>query len=130
MHRGIMNYYEFLAVDPEVTGTDDAEIFRIKSEGNLLTITVFDKKDGVEGRQFYKRSFDPDDTKIITVSGLGGKDAFIVEEGTSSTIRLKFYGGEGDDTYDIKGNVRNKIYDSKEEDNQVINKKRSRIKIK
>ncbi|MDQ3551661.1 MAG: hypothetical protein M3413_09045 [Bacteroidota bacterium] len=130
MHRGIMDYYEFLAVDPEITGTDDAEIFRIKSEGNLLTITVFDKKDGVEGRRFYKRSFDPDDTKIITVSGLGGKDVFIVEEGTSSTIRLKFYGGEGDDTYDIKGNIRNKIYDSKEEDNQVINKKRSRIKIK
>ena len=58
---------------------------------------------------------------------MNGSDKFLVDENASSSTGLKIIGGKGDDTVDIKGKVRTKIYDLKSEKNSITNNSHSKI---
>ncbi|MDQ3683940.1 MAG: hypothetical protein M3352_12840, partial [Bacteroidota bacterium] len=125
-----LRYYDFIAKNVTISGTEQEEIFKISGNNEGLIVKVFDNKDGKEGRQIYQRTFIPIETFEITLSGLGGSDIFIIEEGISSSIKINLRGGKGKDTYNIKGNLSNTIYDEKSDENVIESKSNTRVKIK
>ncbi len=125
-----LGYYDFISKNITISGTEQEEIFKISGDVKQITVKVFDKKDGKEGRQIYQRTFIPIETFEITLSGLGGSDIFIIEEGISSSIKINLRGGKGKDTYNIKGNLSNTIYDEKSDENVIESKSNTRVKIK
>lgn len=44
---------------------------------------------------------------------------FLIEQTASSKIKIKIRGGNGKDFYDLKGNVKSKVYDSAKENNRI-----------
>lgn len=74
----------------------------------------------------YSRVFDPAVTKEIRLFGLNDEDVFEIEENVSSPIRIRIIGGRGNDTFNIKGNVRNIIYDLNSDLNFIKNSNRTR----
>jgi len=129
LHAGL-KYYDFIAGNVTVSGTDQEEIFKISGTDEKLTVRVFDKKDGKEGRQIYQRTFIPKETFQITLSGFSGSDIFIVEESVSARIKIKLAGGKGKDVYNVKGNLPNTIYDQASDNNIIESKSHTRVRIK
>lgn len=103
--RAGLKYYDFIARNVTITGTDQGEIFKISGNSKEVTVKVFNNKDGKDGRQIYQRTFIANETFRITLSGLNGPDIFIIEEDVSSKIKIKLVGGKGKDVYNIKGNL-------------------------
>ncbi len=108
-----MKYYRFLANSVTINGTDKSEIFVVRTTPSGLQVTVFDEQDGSRGRLVYTRTFNSDHTDEILITGLGGSDKFIIEEGTASRIQIKIWGGDAPDTYNIKGSIKNTIYEQR-----------------
>jgi hypothetical protein len=77
----------------------------------------------------FNRVFDPKVTKFINLYGLRGNDIFYVDSNVTSKIRLRIIGGEGRDTFNINGNIRNSIYDYSPEKNFIQNGNRTKNKI-
>ena len=123
-----LDYYDYLAANALVNGTNEAEHFKISGSSDSLVVKVYDQKDGKEGRQIFQRTFKTADTKQITLKGFGGKDHFTIEPNTNTRIRLNLYGGEGSDHYDVKGNIKNTIYDVTSENNSIVNRSKSKIR--
>ncbi|MFN2457376.1 MAG: hypothetical protein ABR502_04170 [Chitinophagaceae bacterium] len=106
-----IKYYNFLATYAHVNGTNDEEVFRISGDEDKLIVTIYQIKNGKEDRKFYERTFYPKETHHLTLHGLEGNDQFIVEEGAETNIRLKIYGGKGDDKHTINSKVKYKVFD-------------------
>lgn len=109
MLKDALRYYEFLADEVMVIGSDDAERFSITGDRNALVLSSYTKKGN---KLLYQRTFDPDDTKIINLIGLGGDDDFVVSEGDHARIKLIIDGGKGNNSINLKGKIRNKIVHS------------------
>lgn len=122
-----MGYYRFLSKVVTVNGSDDEEIFRVSENSGGLMVQVTNASGK---RIIYQRVFDDEETKQVVLNGFGKKDKFIVEDGVSSKIKLVINGGKGDDTYDIKGKIKNKVYDDKSESNLFINSSRTKKRLK
>jgi hypothetical protein len=58
--------------------------------------------------------------------GLNGEDVFDVDANAQSRIKLRIIGGRGEDTFNLKGKVRNYLYDLSTEKNVILNKNKSR----
>lgn len=125
-----LKYYDYLARFPIVSGTNEVEIFKVSGNEDSLLVQVFDQKDGKEGRKLYERAFTRKETRQISMNGFGGADRFIVVEDAVSDIKLKFDGGEGTDYYDIRGEVKNTIYDRTADNNKVASRSKSKVKIR
>jgi hypothetical protein len=129
MHAGL-KYYKFLSQRVTINGTDKKEIFQIKSDQKKLTVSIYDDKDGKQGTKLYERNFDHADTKFIEINGMGNEDQFLMDEGSSSKIKLTIKGGEGADVYNLNGRVKTTVYDDENDDNKVLNASRSKVRIK
>ncbi len=118
--KGI-KYYKFLSKEVNIVASNKNEYFKIFNEGPGLRVKVFKRKESNDSANLmYDRLFDPKETKYLNLYGLNGDDHFDVEDGTHSKIKLRIIGGEGNDTFNIRGNVRNKIYDYSPEKNTIL----------
>ncbi|MGZ5134872.1 MAG: hypothetical protein ACXWCG_06970 [Flavitalea sp.] len=106
-----MRYYRFLATHPIVRGTDGEELIWIGSDENNISITIFEHGVKDNERIIYHRKFTAKETRRITIMGLGGNDQFELDKNASSHIRIFLEGGEGQDVYHVKGNIKTKIND-------------------
>ena len=104
-----MRYYKFLTSHTVIEGSDEIEFFRISSDGKNICVSVQEKSPGQ--KTIYQRTFNPDETKKISIRGLGGDDQFLVTEDVSSLIRLNLEGGDGKDAYHVNGKIRTRIDD-------------------
>lgn len=125
--KNAMEYYEFLTTAVNVTGSNKEEIFWISSDGDGMMVRVFRAKNGEQGSKIYERRFLPAETKLVSIYGLEGNDQFIVDESTTDDIRLKIYGDKGKDSYNIKGKGKSRIYDTKTENNLLVNVGSARV---
>jgi hypothetical protein len=111
--RAGMGYYEFLSKTVTITGSDKGEIFScMPLEQGGLRVEVWDKTaEGKQGRKLYSRDFSRNETKMVTLVGLGGNDSFMGSASPEkSRIRLRINGGEGEDSYNnISKNLRFRI---------------------
>ncbi len=134
LERAAIKYYEFLSKKVNIVGSNKDEYFKINSVPEGLNVKVYGlKKNKDTSILMYDRTFDSRVTKELRLYGLLGDDRFEVTDTTSSRIRLRIIGGRGNDTFDIKGNVRNYLYDlngdSTSERNTIRSQNRSKNKF-
>jgi hypothetical protein len=77
----------------------------------------------------YERVFTPKETDEVHLYGFNGDDIFDIDENVSSSIRIRMIGGKGDDTFNVRGKLRNFIYDVNLDSNYIINQRRSKVTI-
>ncbi|MEO9021200.1 MAG: metallophosphoesterase [Ginsengibacter sp.] len=125
-----MDYYRFLSKEVNVLGSDKGEYFRVSNNSRGVELKVFKrKKDNDSSALIYSRVFDPKVTKYINLYGFRGDDFFYVDSNVASKIKLRIIGGEGKDTFNIRGDIRNKIYDYLPGKNFILNSNRTKNKI-
>ncbi|MEP2280529.1 metallophosphatase [Maribacter sp.] len=112
-------YYEYLNKFQVVTGTQKADKFTITRLADGKTSVKIDRKD----LGLLNHTFSKDLTKEIWLFGLDGKDEFLVEGNGDHPIKIKIVGGKKHDTYDFKNTKNVKLYDYKDKENTIVNKR-------
>jgi hypothetical protein len=99
--RGIMEYYDLLAKNVDVVGSNNAEYFKItRMENGSVEVSMFDKDkktNGPSGIPLFHRVFSSEETKSINVYGLDGDDILMMDGNATKTILVRMFGGKGDD---------------------------------
>ncbi|WP_405396167.1 metallophosphatase [Maribacter sp. Asnod2-G09] len=112
-------YYLYLNKFQVVTGTQKADDFTITRLADGKTTVKIDRKD----LGLLNHTFSNDITKEIWLFGLDGKDTFTVEGEGDHPIKIKIVGGKKNDTYDFKNTRKVKLYDYKDKENTIVNKR-------
>lgn len=93
------DYYRILAKEVTITGSDKKEFFHITGFKDSTIVTVHKiNSDEKPGRTIYRRTFYKNDTEMINLFALQGRDS-ILAEGEASGIRFRVIGGGGKDAY-------------------------------
>ncbi|MEP6928133.1 MAG: BamA/TamA family outer membrane protein [Ginsengibacter sp.] len=119
-----LRYYRFLSKEVNIVGSNKNEYFKVFNTNDSLEVKVYKRKRSTDSSSLmFDRIFDSKSTKFINLYGLNGDDIFEVDSTAASKIKLRIIGGKGSDTFNIKGNVRNVIYDNKNniENNYIEN---------
>ncbi len=125
-----IKYYRFLAKEVNVLGSNKSEYFKLFNSGNNLHVKVYKLKENADTSDvMFDRIFTRRDTKYINLYGLNGNDYFDIDSTVNTKIKLRIIGGRGKDTFNIKGNVRNKVFDYTPDSNYVQNAHKSGIGI-
>jgi hypothetical protein len=113
-----LRYYTFLAKDVNIVGSNENEYFKVTQAGNGLQVTVRGRIKGSDtGFVMYNRVFNQRRTREIKLYGLNGNDKFEVADNVKSNIKLRVIGGKGQDTFNIRGHIKNRVYDLASEKN-------------
>jgi len=125
-----LKYYRFLSKEVNVVGSNKNEYFKIFNNGDSLEVKVFKRKRNNDSSTvMFDRNFSAASTKYINLYGLNGDDIFEADSTANSKIKLRIIGGKGKDTFNIKGKVRNVIYDFKPDSNFVLNHHKTKNEI-
>lgn len=117
-----MQYYKFLSEKVNVVGSNGDEYFKVSKTGDdRLRVMVYKRKAQDTSHIMFERTFDDDITKEVNLYGLNGADFFDIDADATSDIRIRIIGGRGNDTFDVKGNVKGYIYDLNSEQNFIKN---------
>ncbi|NOT52951.1 MAG: BamA/TamA family outer membrane protein [Chitinophagaceae bacterium] len=120
MNKEGLSYYKFISKKVNIIGSNQKEYFKVSNYGEGLQVRVYERGRGNDTSFImYDRIFDPSITKEIRLYGLSDDDVFDVEENAVSRIKLRIIGGNGNDTFDIKGNIENLLYDRKSDLNVI-----------
>ena len=121
-----MTYYRFISREVNVVGSNQKEYFKVSNHGNGLQVRVYAREPGNDTSfMMYDRIFEPANTREIRLYGLGNDDVFDIDENAKSRIKLRIIGGKGNDTFNIRGNIKNLIYDMDVEGNYIQHTSRS-----
>jgi predicted phosphodiesterase len=129
------DYYEYLAREVTVLGTDKKDLFLIERDQEGLTrVRVFNtNKKGEREGLLYERYFSNDETQVIHCYGLADDDIFEVRGEVKSGPKVDLIGGEGEDTFDDQSGTSTRgplvdFYDFKAEDSRILADQDSRDK--
>lgn len=108
-----LRYYDFLAKRVNVIGSNQKEYFTVNNteDGHLHVLVYARAKGNDTSFIMFDRVFKSSETREVHLYGLNDDDRFNIEPGTTSKIKIRIIGGRGNDTFDIKGNVENLLYD-------------------
>ena len=126
--RYAMEYYEILAREVEIVGSNKHETFEVIRSDQQTEVTVYKRADGErKDKILYHRIFYPEETREIRIYGLDGEDEFLVLGEARKGIRIRLIGGDGEDVIRDQGNVRfggkrTFIYDDKKANDIVLGK--------
>ena len=127
LKKEAMVYYKFISKEVSVPGSNKAEYFHLEDDKGNIKLSVYKKdKESDSSNLMYRRTFDRQYTKYINLYGLNGADKFQIDSNVSSSIKLRIIGGKGTDTFNVNGNIRNKIYDLNTEKNEFTHTSRTR----
>jgi len=127
--KGI-NYYKFISERVTVTGSNKSEYFHITQYEDGLTLTAYKKNDKTDsGAIMYKRIFHDKETKELVIYGLNGNDKFEIDNNVNSGMKLRLVGGKGNDTFNLRGNVLNFVYDLTTEKNAYLKTRRTNMEV-
>ncbi|WP_276498104.1 hypothetical protein [Pontibacter litorisediminis] len=100
--RMARDYYTTLARHVQVVGTDKHERFVVEVQPNGLVLVQVYKilKNGEEQQLIYRRLFHPSETQLLELYGLNGDDMLIFTGDTKPKLRIKAWGGAGEDKYE------------------------------
>jgi hypothetical protein len=92
-------YYEILAKDVKIHGTDEEEIFRLTYKGKELLVEMLRpaKKEKPE-QLIASRTFKHSETKKLKIYGLGDEDLFEIRGEGKAIKRVRLYDGEDQDS--------------------------------
>lgn len=122
-----MKYYRFISEDVNIVGSNQREHFKVSNFGDGLRVRVYAvAKNNDTSFIKYNRVFRPGVTNEIRLYGLNDDDLFTIEENAKSRIKIRIIGGKGNDTFDIRGNVENLLYDMDTDGNFIKNQSRTK----
>ncbi|MBO9200040.1 MULTISPECIES: metallophosphoesterase [Niastella] len=121
-----LKYYDFLAKQVTVLGSNKTELFKVYNEGKNVRVQVLAHEGKDSGFVMYDRLFDPTKTKEIRLYGLRGNDKFDISANAPNRTFLRIIGGKGNDTFHINGNIKNYLYDLNTEKNYIDKGRSSR----
>ncbi len=129
------DYYNFLAKEVEITGSENAEIFEISSPDDETTlVNIYDAKKSGEKKEnpFYSRLFNSKETNEIRLFGIGGNDKFEITGPGEKNIKIRLIGGPGNNVYtdnnaEKKAGSKTIIYDDK--NNSIEKNRTTKVKI-
>ncbi len=101
-------YYSFLSTDINILGSDKKEHFvveRINDEQTKLTVYLLKSKSEEIKRKMYERTFYHSETKEIRLYGFNGEDKFDITGNVSKGIKIRIIGGKGDDIINDQSSV-------------------------
>lgn len=126
-----MHYYRWMSNYVTIVGSNKREYFKVSNSGEgKVKVLVYERIHQTDtGYKLYQREFDPRITKELRLFGLHGNDLFEVDEDVSTKIKMRIIGGKGYDTFDVKGNAKNYLYDIDTAANSILNHKRSNIRF-
>jgi hypothetical protein len=126
-----MEYYNFISRRVNVVGTNQREYFKLSSTKDGLQVRVYARGRGNDTSfLMYDRVFNAAVTKEIRLFGLNDDDYFEIDSTVSSRIKIRIIGGQGYDTFNIRGHIKNLLYDlnadGKNNGNYIISKGQSK----
>ncbi|MGB5983175.1 MAG: metallophosphatase [Nonlabens sp.] len=101
------DYFDYFKKHEVIIATTKDNIINVERRENGITkITIFQKD-----KIIHENTYDKELTKEIWLYGLDGDDTFNVTGDGSDYIKIKFFGGEENDIYNIENRRRIKVYD-------------------
>jgi hypothetical protein len=112
----VERYYALLAKEVDVVGSKEQEYFEVTHQpGGTLLVRIFDTEgEGRGGSLLYERMFHPGETKEVRLWGLGKKDVFEITGEGKSPIKVRAFGGPGDDLFIDRSAAKTLLYDKGE----------------
>jgi hypothetical protein len=115
-----LRYYNYLAKNVDVLGSDKNEYFEVQRLSDDSTaVNVYDNTE-IKRRLIYSRTFFTSETNEVRLYGLDGDDLFKISGHVRKSILIRIIGGKGNDTIvdesDVRG-LRKKtiVYDDRKE---------------
>ncbi len=122
LQKAAMTYYNFISRQVNVVGSNMKEYFLVSNDSTGLNVRVYAREKGNDTSFImYNRTFQASVTDEIRLYGLNDDDLFEIDESAKSKIKLRIIGGKGNDTFNIRGNVPNLLYDMNVEGNYIKN---------
>jgi hypothetical protein len=91
-------YYEILAENVNVYGSEENEIFTVnRIDDSRTKVNMYDLSDGEIDELLYSRTFLNNETNEIRLYGFEGEDKFRISGHTNNGIVVRVIGGEGKD---------------------------------
>lgn len=127
LSKRAIDYYNFISRKVNVVGSNRKEYFKVSNFAEGLQVRVYARERGNDTSLImYDRIFNPAVTKEIRLFGLNDDDLFDIDSTASSRIKFRIIGGKGNDTFDIRGQVENLLYDLTADGNYIKNNSRSK----
>lgn len=123
-------FYEWLATDVDIHGTDDEEVALItRHDDGSVTVAVRGADDPAASPAFSQRTFLPMETGEVRVYLHAGDDKAVVKGSSSGAITVRVIGGGGDDVLaDSAGAGGARFYDASGK-NEFITRGGTRINV-
>jgi hypothetical protein len=115
--KASLKYYDFLAKQVNILGSNKTEMFKVFNEGKNIRVQVYAREGKDSGFIMYDRLFDPNKTKELRLYGFRGNDKFNIDAKTTNKTFFRIIGGKGDDTFHINSNIKSYVYDLSTEKN-------------
>jgi hypothetical protein len=123
--EGVERYYRHLAAQVNVHGTNRNEVALVRRFDNgSVEVTLGLEVEGVE--PYYKRLFDPKETRTVRIYLHGGNDRVVSEGPAEGRIKVLVVAGPGDDTLDDSRSGKTRFYDF-EGQNEVVQGKGTKV---
>ncbi|MCW3073758.1 MAG: hypothetical protein JWP69_827 [Flaviaesturariibacter sp.] len=90
------HYYDFVAEEVEIVGTEEAETFAIKRlDDNQTQVNIYplEKNGSSNDKPFYSRTFENGQTEELRLFGIAGNDVVTIEGDVNKGIKLRVIGG-------------------------------------
>lgn len=130
LKRAAIAYYNFISKVVTVTGSNKKEYFRLENVDGDVKLSVYKKNKETDSvTLMFRRVFKDNETKELILFGLNNEDKFEVDSDVNSRMLLRIIGGKGSDTFDLKGNIKNKVYDLSQEGNYFAATRRTRKEL-
>ena len=113
LNQAARRFYELLAGEVEVYGSDDAELVEVaRDSGRALDVVVYPAQ-GSRATPLFHRRFNGADTREVRLYLQGGSDTVLVTGAGGGTPLVRVIGGGGDDrVVDSSRAGRTRFYDS------------------
>ncbi|MDX5481122.1 MAG: hypothetical protein LPK07_05525 [Hymenobacteraceae bacterium] len=119
LDEAAQRYYQIISKKVQLVGSDKHELFEVEVlSPQEVRVKIFKtKKDGSKEQQLYARTFRAAETSEIALYGLDGDDSFLIGGSTKPRIKIRVWGGAGEDRYKVEANERKlgkrvRIYDT------------------
>jgi len=109
-----LEYYKILSKEVSIVGTDNKDFIQVTPlVGDSTKVSLVSKRNKKKDIQKYSRSFSNEETKVIRIYGLQGKDKISIDSGYSD-IDIQFIGGLDIDkvNYDQDASTEVTVYDN------------------
>lgn len=130
LKRAAIDYYKFISKTVTVTGSNKKEYFHLENEDGDVKLSVYKKNSESDSATLmFRRLLRYPETKELILYGLNEEDKFVVDEDVRSKMLLRIIGGKGSDTFALRGNIKNKVYDLSLEENYFAADRRTKKEL-